>query len=184
MRANWQTYASKSMFCKEEIWKSCAKGQMRNFPNMPIELKHIIEDGGSAFHLSSTGPDHFMVEQMVTWLTNELTGYLNVCKNTPAPVVIHNSCQATSGEWVWFWQTHWALSVSIHISGIMYQWNLDVNHMIMCIAAPTYFKLSTNIDLLGTEACTMDLKGVIRNGSTFMSLIQKHSICWTSNQEA
>lgn len=106
-----------------------------------------------------------------------------MCKENPAPWVLIPARQAAPAEWVqMLWKQGALLSTSLelginHISGIRNQWNLEKIHMSMHIVALTYFKVSTSIDLLWIGPNIMDLKGVIvRNGSTFMSSIQKHSI--------
>ena len=69
-----------------------------DFHKLPIELRRVIKDGGSAYHISSTGPSDFekytqqmnqrMTDRMVTERSDELDEYLEECKETPAPVII------------------------------------------------------------------------------------------------
>jgi len=78
-----------------------------DFRKLPTELRHMIKDGGYAYHISSTGPNDFaaytqsinqrMIDQMVTKRTIELDEYLEECQDTSAPVIIPASQLESSG---------------------------------------------------------------------------------------
>ena len=78
-----------------------------DFPNLPIELRCRIKDGGWLYHISSTGPSDFatytqsmnqyMINRMVTDRTNELNEYLEECQDTSALVIIPASQLESSG---------------------------------------------------------------------------------------
>jgi hypothetical protein len=97
-----ETIMHRSERSLNEKWKQLLEADkcvdVNDFPNMPIELRRIIKDGGYAYHISSTGPGDMtgctsdikmrIIERMKTRRTDELNEYLSTCNDKSVSVII------------------------------------------------------------------------------------------------